>query len=52
MKDWKAAARNWMLNTKKFGNKTNASNLTESKTINLNPNHLHVSNQKNYGEAL
>ncbi len=52
MKDWKAAARNWMLNTKKFGNKTNASNLTEPKTINLNPNHLHVSNQKNYGEAL
>jgi hypothetical protein len=52
MKDWKAAARNWMLNAKKFGNKPNASNLTESKTINLNPNHLHVSNQKNYGEAL
>jgi hypothetical protein len=52
MKDWKAAARNWMLNAKKFGNKPNASNLTEPKTINLNPNHLHVSNQKNYGEAL
>jgi hypothetical protein len=52
MKDWKAAARNWMLNTKKFGNKPNISTLTETKTINLNPNHLHVSNQKNYGEAL
>ena len=52
MKDWKAAARNWMLNTKKFGNKPNNSDRTETKTINLNPNHLHVTNQKNYGEAL
>ena len=52
MKDWKAAARNWMLNTKKFGNKPNSSFQTETKTINLNPNHLHVTNQKNYGEAL
>lgn len=52
MKDWKAAARNWMLNAKKFGNKPNTSIRTETKTINLNPNHLHVTNQKNYGEAL
>ena len=52
MKDWKAAARNWMLNAKKFGNKPNNSVRTETKTINLNPNHLHVTNQKNYGEAL
>ena len=52
MKDWKAAARNWMLNSKKFGNKPNNSVRTETKTINLNPNHLHVTNQKNYGEAL
>lgn len=46
MKDWKAAARNWMLNTKKF--KSRHPELVEG----LNPNHLHVSNQKNYGEAL
>jgi hypothetical protein len=46
MKDWKAAARNWMLNTKKF--KSRQPELVEG----LNPNHLHVSNQKNYGEAL
>ena len=52
MKDWKAAARNWMLNARKFENKTNASVQTEPKPINLNPNHLHVTNQKNYGEAL
>ncbi|CAM3964559.1 hypothetical protein FLCU109888_11345 [Flavobacterium cucumis] len=52
MKDWKAAARNWMLNARKFENKTNASAQTEPKTINLNPKLLHVTNQKNYGEAL
>jgi hypothetical protein len=56
MKDWKAAARNWMLNTKKFAkNEDKNSTLSvraDSRTINLNPNHLHVSNQKNYGEAL
>lgn len=52
MKDWKAAARNWMLNARKFENKTNASVQIEPKTINLNPKHLHVTNQKNYGEAL
>lgn len=56
MKDWKAAARNWMLNAKKFS-KDEKSNSTlsvraESRTINLNPNHLHVTNHKNYGEAL
>ena len=47
MKDWKAAARNWMLNTKKF-NKSRHPELVEG----LNPNHLHVTNHKNYGEAL
>jgi hypothetical protein len=56
MKDWKAAARNWMLNTKKF-NKSRHPELacpdhSGSRTINLNPNHLHVTNHKNYGEAL
>lgn len=56
MKDWKAAARNWMLNAKKFSKNDNSSSAlsvrAESRTINLNPNHLHVANQKNYGEAL
>ena len=46
MKDWKAAARNWMLNAKKF--KSRHPELVEG----LNPNHLHVTNHKNYGEAL
>ena len=56
MKDWKAAARNWMLNSKKFSKNENKNSVlsvrAESRTINLNPNHLHVTNQKNYGEAL
>lgn len=63
MKDWKAAARNWMLNAKKFSKNDNSNSALSvraeacpdrsgSRTINLNPNHLHVSNQKNYGEAL
>lgn len=42
MKDWKAAARNWILNSKKFNpNKTD-----------LKPKHLTTSAQKNYGEPL
>ena len=63
MKDWKAAARNWMLNAKKFSKNENSNSALSvraeacpdrsgSRTINLNPNHLHVTNQKNYGEAL
>ncbi len=63
MKDWKAAARNWMLNAKKFSKNDNKNSTLSSRaeacpdrsgsrTINLNPNHLHVANQKNYGEAL
>ena len=42
MKDWKAAARNWMLNANKFEPK---SNLPQ-------PNHLQISNNKNYAEPL
>lgn len=42
MKDWKAAARNWMLNVNKFQPKSNAPQ----------PNHLHTPNSKNYAEPL
>lgn len=42
MKDWKAAARNWLLNANKF----------HLRKENTKPNHLHVSNEKNYGEPL
>jgi hypothetical protein len=48
MKDWKAAARNWILNSEKFTNKTRHPELVEGPK----PNHLHTSNQKNYSEPL
>lgn len=42
MKNWKAAASNWMLNSQKFNqNKTN-----------LQANQLHISNSKDYAEPL
>jgi len=42
MKDWRAAARNWMLNANKFQPKSNTPQ----------PNHLHTLNLKNYAEPL
>ncbi|WP_310559180.1 transcriptional regulator [Flavobacterium sp.] len=42
MKDWKASARNWILNTEKF----------KPKNTQPQANHLHTSNHKNYGEPL
>lgn len=44
MKDWQAAARNWILNLEKF-------NPTSSKN-GLNPKNLNVSNSKDYAEPL
>ena len=45
MKDWEAAARNWILNSPKF--RANESNSNTPK-----PNNLHVKTDKNYGEPL
>ena len=42
MKDWKAAARNWMLNAVKYNPAFNQPQ----------PQHLHTITQKNYGEPL
>lgn len=42
MKNWKAAARNWMLNSQKFNKNTSQ----------IQSNHLHTLNQKNYAEPL
>lgn len=42
MKDWKAAARNWLLNANKFKPIASA----------LQPNHLQTQTNKNYGEPL
>jgi len=44
MKDWQAAARNWLLNAEKFK--------TPQNNNKLNPNNLHVTNNKNYAEPL
>ena len=48
MKDWKAAARNWMLNTSKFAANTPKSDYNSQPK----PMHLHTSTQKNYDEPL
>ena len=42
MKDWKASARNWIMNQNKFQPKSNIPQ----------PNHLQTSNYKNYAEPL
>lgn len=43
MKDWQAAANNWMINAKKFADK---------KTTNLKAKQLHTRQNKNYNEPL
>jgi len=43
MKDWKAAARNWMLNANKFA---------ADKPVKLKAKHLHATTNKNYSEPL
>jgi hypothetical protein len=48
MKDWKAAARNWMLNTAKFAANTQKSDYNSQPK----PMHLHTETQKNYDEPL
>lgn len=50
MKNWQAAARNWLLNAKKFQNNTKTVILNEVK--NLKPNHLSASTNKSYQEKL
>ncbi|MFE3867036.1 transcriptional regulator [Flavobacterium sp. LS2P90] len=48
MKDWKAAARNWMLNTVKFA----ANNQKSDYNSQPKPMHLHTATKKNYDEPL
>ena len=48
MKDWKAAARNWMINTAKFA----ANNQKSDYNSQPKPMHLHTATQKNYDEPL
>ena len=49
MKDWKAAARNWMLNTTKFTMNTPQNILVKEQTRAQN---LHTVTNKNYAEPL
>ncbi|MBP2281737.1 hypothetical protein H4V97_000055 [Flavobacterium sp. CG_23.5] len=49
MKDWKAAARNWMMNTNKFNVKTPQNIPVKEQTRAYN---LHAAADKNYGEPL
>jgi hypothetical protein len=46
MKNWEAAARNWILNSPNFRSRESA------KSNALKPNNLHVKTDKNYGEPL
>ncbi|WP_426092389.1 transcriptional regulator [Flavobacterium sp. DSR3-2] len=48
MKDWKAAARNWMINTAKFATNVSKSDYNSQPK----PIHLHTATQKNYDEPL
>jgi hypothetical protein len=48
MKDWKAAARNWMLNTTRFAANAPKSDYNSQPK----PMHLHTATQKNYDEPL
>ena len=49
MKDWKASARNWMLNTTKFAVNTPQNILVKEQTRAQN---LHTVTEKNYAEPL
>ena len=48
MKNWQAAARNWMLNSKKF----NVKSVIPSTPRNLSSNHLTVTTNKSYQDKL
>ncbi len=47
MKDWKAAARNWLLNSQKFNSKLLCH---RERSEGPKPNHLHTTPHKNYSE--
>lgn len=49
MKDWQAAARNWILNLAKFSRNQNQPHPNPN---NLKPNNLNVPNKKDYSEPL
>lgn len=52
MKNWQAAARNWLLNAKKFNAKNIVSLSEVEGSDNRKPNHLNASTNKSYQEKL
>ena len=52
MKDWKAAARNWMLNAQKFANPFLQKERAGVRPVKPTAKHLHANTKKNYSEPL
>lgn len=52
MKDWQAAARNWMLNANKFDNPPLQKERAGVRSVKPKAKHLHASTNKNYSEPL
>jgi hypothetical protein len=52
MKDWKAAARNWMLNAQKFANPPLQNERVGVRSVKPTAKHLHANTNKNYSEPL
>ena len=50
MKNWEAAARNWLINSKKFNNTSNSSSFANG--VELKPNHLNATTNKSYRDEL
>ena len=50
MKNWEAAARNWLLNSKKFNNKANSTSSVNG--VELKANHLNATTNKSYRDEL
>lgn len=50
MKNWEAAARNWLLNSKKFNNKANSTSSVNG--VELKANHLNATTNKSYKDEL
>ena len=50
MKNWEAAARNWLINSKKFNNTSNST--SSANGVELKPNHLNATTNKSYRDEL
>ena len=50
MKNWEAAARNWLINSKKCNNTSNST--SSANGVELKPNHLNATTNKSYRDEL